>query len=971
MTAIAIGDSSHLTRSDSEARRQQILARRICAVSAAALGVAAVTFLLTTFNYRYWQLYLITFVFSIGFIIATVAAIVRRSQHQEIKALWVGPAVAAPLIILAATVQGLTLLIALIIFLFGTILSTGALEGRTRDFGISMSFFSALVVTLVGTFSPVRQVRIPSLEILVPSILSILLMTYIVLLTMDYVTANLRIKLLSGSLAVAILPLILLSLIDSRVIQNSLQNQTNQALGLAADQTVVAIESFLTSNLDLMQREAGLTVFLDYLTLTPEQRKGSAQEQAVELTLRSLSTQQHTYVRSLGLLNTRGEVIFDINPLQVGMNDLSSLYFTDTVSTGLPRISPVVFSDKNDDASIYFSSPIRDARQQLIGILRIQYDAMVMQTLLEENINLIGARSYPILLDNNYLRLADTLTPNNIYRLLAPLPSTTMTVLNMDKRLPVVPIYKMDTGDQKLVPILKNYLTNSFFSAEFHKDIGGHIETGAVKRLSSQPWFLLFVQEQTSLASLLQSQGKLSTLISTIIAGLVGLFASMMSSVFSKPIIRLHTTAEKIIAGDFDAKAQVESGDEIGNLASAFNNMTAQLKTFINELEDRVRERTHELARQNATLTFRSRQLQTVSDVARGIISTREFEALLTQVTTLVSERFNFYHVGVFLNDMQNEYAVLRAANSEGGRQMLARQHRLKIGEVGIVGHVTALGEPRIATDVGQDAVFFNNPDLPLTRSEMALPLKANERIIGALDVQSTESNAFTHEDIELFSTLADQISIAIVNNQLFNETVKALEESQRIHRQYLRQEWTSEVTDRQTRSFMYSPKGTIAQQEIELPEIKEALKIGKPVAQAAIGKDQPAVLAVPIKLRGETIGVIHLKDAGIADRQWNDDEITSISAVADQVGLALENARLLEKTLRRAERDRRALEITGKIRSANDPQSMVDTALQELQKALNASRAVIVLKDTASGGQVGSTSLEAVDELLNRANPA
>ncbi len=701
MTAITIDDSSQVTRVESEARRQQVLGRRISAVSAAVLGIAAVTFIFTTFNYRYWQLYLITFAFSIGFIIATIAAIVRRTKNLEVKALWLGPAVAIPLIILTATVQGLTLLIALIIFLFGTILSTGALEGKQRDFGISMSFFTALVVTLVGTFSPIRQIRIPSLEILIPSILSVLLMTYVVLLVMEYVTANMRIKLLSGSLAVAILPLILLSLIDSRVIQNSLQNQTNQALGLAADQTTVAIESFLNSNRDLMEREAGLAVFSDYFTLAADKRKGSPQEQAVDLTLRSLSTQQHTYVRSLGLLNMQGEVIFDINPLQIGKNDLSTLYFSDTVSTGMPRISPVIFSEENDDGSIYFSSPIRDDRQQMIGMLRLQYDALVLQTLLEENINLIGARSYPILVDDNYLRLADTMTPNNIYRLLVPLPSTTMTVLNIENRLPTVPIYQMDTGDEQLVPILKNYLTNSFFSAEFHKESGGHLETGAVKRLSSQPWFLIFVQEQTSLASLLLSQGKLSTLISTIIAGLVGLFASMLSSAFSRPIIRLHASAEQIIAGDFEAQAQVESSDEIGNLARAFNNMTYQLKTFIGELEDRVRERTHELARQNEALTFRSRQLQTVSDVARGIISTREFEALLTQVTTLISERFNFYHVGVFLNDPQGDYAVLRAANSEGGRQMLARQHRLKIGEVGIVGHVTGVGEPRIATDVG------------------------------------------------------------------------------------------------------------------------------------------------------------------------------------------------------------------------------------------------------------------------------
>jgi GAF domain-containing protein len=300
---------------------------------------------------------------------------------------------------------------------------------------------------------------------------------------------------------------------------------------------------------------------------------------------------------------------------------------------------------------------------------------------------------------------------------------------------------------------------------------------------------------------------------------------------------------------------------------------------------------------------------------------------------------------------------------------MLARQHKLKVGAVGIVGYVTATGEPRIATDVGKDAVYFNNPDLPQTRSEMALPLKSNDRIIGALDVQSTEANAFSQEDIELFSTLADQISIAIVNNQLFNETVKALEEAQRIHRQYLRREWTSEINARQTRAYLYTPQGTTPQEAGSATEIHRILESGQPVIQSSDGPAQPAVLAVPIKLRGEILGVIHLKDTTIPNRKWNQDEILAISAVADQVGLALENARLLDKTIRRAERDRKALEITGKIRTTNDPKSMVEIALEELQRTLKASRVQIVLKENGDGNSSGELKVLAV-KTASQSNP-
>ncbi len=930
-----------------ENQRQHRLTKQIAALSAGVMGVSALVFAVTAYQHHFWQVYLLALVFAIGFLIMLATVSLPQRLFQKNQALWLAPGVTFPLIVLAATVQGLAILVALIIFLFGMILATGSLQGRNRDHAITLSFFSAIVTALLGTFSPVPQVRVPTLEIYLPSMLSILTMTYIVLLGMELLTANLRIKLLTLSLAIAIIPLIVLSLIDSRFIQNSIEQQTNQALRLAAEQTATSLESFLKTTRDLISDHAENQIFYEYLSLPADSRQNSPEEKAVETTFDALTFQHSSLLRSLGLLDLEGNVLYDTNNRLVGSPEGSMDYFISTVSTGQAQISDVIFEENGSAASLYFSSPIRDERQQLIGVLRIEYDAQVLQRVLEEKVNLVGARSYPMLLNENFLRLADTLTPKNIYRLLAPLPSTTHESLMRRQRLPDIPIYLMSTADDGLLPTIKNYLTNPFFTYELHEDDAGHLETGYITRLTIAPWYLIFTQEQTSMAAVRQSQGKLSTLISTLIAAIVGVFATGISASFSRPIIRLHETAEKIISGDLEARAQVESNDEIGSLSGAFNNMTQQLKTLITDLENRVLERTKELAAQNTALVFRGRQLQTVSDVARSIISTREFEGLLTQVTTLVSERFNFYHVGVFLLDQKGEYAVLRAANSDGGKRMLARRHSLKVGAVGIVGYVTASGEPRIATDVGKDAVFFNNPDLPLTRSEMALPLKSNERIIGALDVQSTEANAFTQEDIELFSTLADQISIAIVNNQLFNETVKALEEAQRIHRQYLRREWGGEIASRQARAYQYTQQGVVPQPEISLPEIQRALESGEPVAQSAEGSTRPAALAVPIKLRGETLGVIHLKDATIPDRKWNEDEILAISAVADQVGLALENARLLEKTLRRAERDRKALEITGKIRSTNDPKSMVEIALQELQQTLNASRVRIVLKDS------------------------
>jgi GAF domain-containing protein/HAMP domain-containing protein len=423
-------------------------------------------------------------------------------------------------------------------------------------------------------------------------------------------------------------------------------------------------------------------------------------------------------------------------------------------------------------------------------------------------------------------------------------------------------------------------------------------------------------------------------------------FVSFVSRIVANPILALTATAEKIAVGDLNAQAIVSGQDEIGTLANTFNLMTAQLRNSISSLETRVQDRTKELADQNEFLRYSSQQLQTLADVARSIASVRNLDELLDQVTVFISQRFGFYHVGIFLTD-ENGYAVLRAANSPGGKRMLARQHKLKVGQVGIVGYVTDRGEPRIATDVGQDAVYFNNPDLPQTRSEMALPLRVGNETIGALDVQSTEANAFSGGDIALFTTLSDQIAIAIDNNRLYAETNRALEEARNLHRQYLRQEWSRATTERQVSSYLYTSQGVSQQEPVISDEIEQVLETGETIAQNG--------MIVPISLRGETIGVIQIQERGTRDRVWSNDEVIAVQSVADQVGQALENARLFEQTVRRAERERLVIDITSKIRATTDAQQMIEIAIQELQKTLNISRAQIILSRNPTPEEIPS----------------
>jgi GAF domain-containing protein len=323
----------------------------------------------------------------------------------------------------------------------------------------------------------------------------------------------------------------------------------------------------------------------------------------------------------------------------------------------------------------------------------------------------------------------------------------------------------------------------------------------------------------------------------------------------------------------------------------------------------------------------RAVQFEAVTRVTGAISSIRNVSDLMPLVADVISEAFGYYHVGIFLNDEATQNAYLIAANSEGGRRMLGRHHSLRIGEQGIVGYVAARGEPRVARNVGEDVVFFNNPDLPATRSEAALPLRSATRIIGVLDVQSTKEDAFRPDDLRILAVLADQVSLAIENTRLFEATQRSLTETETLYRQYVREAWRRFQPDERVTGYRFTSRGAIPLHSSAGADEKAAAESGG--------------LRVPIKLRGETIGdlVVHRPpEAGL-----NQDELDLIQAVAERVALSVENARLFDETSRRAARERLVTEITSKIRSSNDPQAMVNTALEELRNALGASQVQIV----------------------------
>lgn len=411
-----------------------------------------------------------------------------------------------------------------------------------------------------------------------------------------------------------------------------------------------------------------------------------------------------------------------------------------------------------------------------------------------------------------------------------------------------------------------------------------------------------------------------------VVAVLVGVLASFFSRQFALPVQQIADMATRVAGGERIVLKPSTRRDEIGELHRAFGVMITQLQQTLEGLERQVAERTHDLAR-------RSAELEASAQVAREAAAIRDVKQLLDATVRLISEQFGFYHAGIFLLDEAKTYAILAAASSEGGQRMLARGHRLEVGQVGIVGYVSAQGEPRVALDVGQDAYFFNNPDLPGTRSEAGLPLQVHGQVIGVLDVQSEREAAFTTANVAILQTLADQLALAIDNARLLEEGRQTLQELQTLYGQQTRSAWQERLGGKPVGYFLSGGQVTSLEQEPPLP----AGALQASTKQAGLQAEGRRIVA-PVSLRGQNVGsLVFWREE--EQEPWSSEDVEALEFLSVQVGLALENARLLEDSQRRVKREQLVGEVTTRIRAPMDMDTILQTAVRELGQAMGAGR--------------------------------
>ncbi len=473
---------------------------------------------------------------------------------------------------------------------------------------------------------------------------------------------------------------------------------------------------------------------------------------------------------------------------------------------------------------------------------------------------------------------------------------------------------------------------------------------------------VLSEQSQSEAYKFLTTTQTLTFLALIISSALAVLAALSISNNFSKPLTELADTAKQIAAGNLELRARTEEGsatgqvEEINALAVSFNTMTAQLRNLIGSLENRVAERTRQLQ-------VRSEQLMTASEVGRYATSLLETEQLIQRTVELIKESFDLYYVGLFIVDESGEWAVLKAGTGLAGQVMLRRVHRLPISrgisantqeKRSMIGWCIANNQARIALEALDDPVRLATPDLPETRSEAAIPLRSRGQVLGAMTIQSTKPGAFDKEMIAVFQNMADQVAVALDNARLFAQIQRALESSHQAYSEITRQAWQEKL---------HSKPLSLRRDSLGLN--KRILGEGEvPTALETQGEES---ITIPIRTRGQTLGYINAQkrlptvDSAMGSEtssdtksaEWRSEEIKLLESLIEQMGIALDSARLFEDAQLRAKRERIVGDITSHIRTTLDIHTILLTAAREMLNELGLASAEVRLREILQASAV------------------
>ncbi len=537
--------------------------------------------------------------------------------------------------------------------------------------------------------------------------------------------------------------------------------------------------------------------------------------------------------------------------------------------------------------ALVVSAPIRNDENQIIGVAMFAttLDALSRQV----NLNRIGETGYAYIIDDK-----DQIVVH-------PDPEVTSELRKISDYPPVQALRSGVTGIYTFT------------------DENGIKWRSYISKESNEWGVIVQAQNAEILAPVYRTRTNL-IIMSILSIILLSIFTTLVARRIIGPINALTETAIAISGGDLNRIAPVQSNDEIGVLGSTFNEMTSKLRRSLEELQYGIQQRTSQLE-------HALRQLRTAAEISTSIVSLRDPQTLLQNVVDLVRERFDLYYVGLFISDERDEYALLRAGTGEAGEKMISEGHRLLIGGSSMIGWCIARREARISQEVVSESVRFKNPNLPLTRSEMALPIVGRNKVLGALSIQSSEPNAFTQDDILVLQGIADNLATALENSELQVQARQAIDEIRILNRSYVQTVWETAIQQHGQLEAQYHP------------------------ARAKRKKHLSKSVTIPLIVRDNPIGEIEVEIPG---EEISEEDAEFINALAVQTALAVENARLLEETQRNAQQEQQLNEMTALFSRAVSVEEILKTAISEIGRIPGISEISIRLAETESSNHNG-----------------
>jgi len=595
----------------------------------------------------------------------------------------------------------------------------------------------------------------------------------LVVLARQFSSYSLRGKLVSATIAVALLAVIVVTVGINLLASRTISQEVGQNLNTLAASHALSIGEFLARKINTLE---ALAINRTIVSGVLEQRNSyeAATRREIENQLKALSGTWTNRPDDDPLVTAilNNELTSELSKLQTVFPDNINLLVTDSFGApvaatyrpdsyyqgntkwwrdaymsgfGSSYIGRPEFDVERDTWTVDMAVPIRGevetGRSQIIGVLHATFDLDALADVMEA------------------ARFGET------GEIEIHLPGTqVLTVENGDLAL--------ETNE--LRPVVEQMRKDGELYAEFdHHGIGTLLSAADVSTLAHEPavdatnWQIVAHQNEAEGLEPVSQQGRFNTILGIIVIFSAGVVAWVVGTRLTEPITSLTETAVQVSQGNLKARSDVQAEDELGTLAAAFNTMTGQLQGAISNLEQRVAERTQALA---------------ISiDVGRRLLTIHDQDELVTEVVEEVRDAFDYYHVHIYLLDEDGEVLKMAGGTGQAGRIMLERQHQIKMGQ-GLVGRAAVTNTVVLVPDVMKEEGWLPNELLPETKAEAAVPISIGDEVLGVLDVQADQVNGLEETDADVLLSITNQVAIALQNARLLEAERERSENEVRIN---------------------------------------------------------------------------------------------------------------------------------------------------------------------------------------------